>query len=73
MFRNDFRDENGGLAQMPEIYTAFIKGVELSGKWVIDDLTNVDHFEPDKDLQLSGTIYEKSRKSEGDIRKIRIS
>lgn len=49
MFRNDFRDENGGLAQMPEIYTAFIKGVELSGKWVIDDLTNVDHFEPDKD------------------------
>lgn len=49
MFRNDLRDANGGLADMPELYTAFIKGVEFSGKWVTDDLTNIDHFEPDKD------------------------
>ncbi len=70
MIRNDRRNADGSLADMPELYTAFIKGVELSGKWVTDDLTNVDHFQPDKDynypaqytrnLAMVKVIFEKS-------------
>lgn len=43
---------NNTLISAPEIYTALIDRFKFSGKWVIDPLTHIDHWQPDEDYEV---------------------